>query len=81
VALQTIESFWSNTAIPFLTRIAQLSGPGTPVGHYRLNASTVTHASASDTLILGSANDWVFWRQYGADADSLIGIPGCSTFI
>ena len=78
-ALQAIESYWANTSISFATRIAKLSGPG--VSGYKLNPSTVTHANASDTLNLGSANDWVFWRMSGTDADNLTGTPGHSTFI
>jgi Ca2+-binding RTX toxin-like protein len=80
-ALQAIESYWATMSIPFLTRVSQLSGVGTPTGHYKLNSSTVTHATASDTLTLGSANDWVFWRLTGTNADQLTGTPGDSTFI
>jgi len=80
-ALQAIESYWSNTSIPFISRISQLSGVGTPTGHYKLNASTVTHANASDTVILQSVNDWLFWRLVGVNADTVTGTPGFSTYI
>jgi hypothetical protein len=80
-ALAAIEAYWSDTSIPEATRVAQLSGSGTPTGHYKLNPSTVTHATASDTLVLGSANDWLFWRQFGIDADNLTGTPDFSTLI
>ena len=51
-------------------------------GGYKLTTSTVKHAAASDTIALGSANDWLFWRMAGAsDVDNLTGTPLQSTFI
>jgi Ca2+-binding RTX toxin-like protein len=81
-ALQAIENYWSNTAIYEGTRVAQLSGPGTPTGGYRLTTTTVKHAAASDLLYLYSPFDWAFWRPSGTDADTL-GVlpPDFSTFI
>jgi PKD domain len=78
-ALQAIDNYWANTSVSLANRVTQLSGPG--ISGYKLNASTVTHANASDTLDLGSALDWVFWRKYGTDADNLTGTPGASTLI
>ncbi len=80
-ALKAIEAYWSDTAIAFSTRVTQLSGVGTPTGHYKLTSSTVKHAAASDTIVLGSADDWLFWRKTGTDADHLTGTPEKSTII
>jgi Ca2+-binding RTX toxin-like protein len=79
--LMVIEAYWADTAIAFSTRVALLSGAGTPTGHYKLTSSTVKHAAASDTIVLGSADDWLFWRKTGTDADHLTGTPEKSTFI
>jgi hypothetical protein len=55
---------------------------GTPTGGYKLTPATVKHAAASDTLTLGSGNDWLFWRMVGSsDLDSVTGTPEFSTFI
>ena len=61
---------------------APLATTGTPTGGYRLNPSTVTHAAAGDSVALGSANDWLFWRMAGSsDVDTVTGAPEFSTFI
>jgi hypothetical protein len=81
-ALKTIEAYWSNTSIDQATRYQQLSTLGTPTGGYKLTPATVMHAAASDTLALGSAIDWLFWRKVGSsDLDSVTGTPEFSTFI
>jgi hypothetical protein len=80
-ALQSILQYWDQTSISFAARVAQLFGAGTPVGGYKLNLTTLTHANASDTLTLGSASDWVFWRSSGSSPDNLTGTPKKSTFI
>ena len=51
------------------------------IGRYALNTSTVTHQGTGDTILLGSANDWLFWRKVGTNKDTLTGIPRKSTFI
>jgi hypothetical protein len=81
-ALNAIEAYWSNTSTDETTRYHQLSTLGTPTGGYKLTPATVKHAAASDTLALGSANDWLFWRMVGSsDLDSVTGTPEFSTFI
>ena len=81
-ALVYIERFWSMTGNTFAFRVAALSGV-TPIHlAYRLNTSTVSHnATTGDTIDLGSATDWVFWRMSGAGADTLSGTPEQSTLI
>ena len=81
-ALQAIENYWANTSMDETTRYNQLSTTGTPTGGYKLNPSTVTHAAAGDSVALGSANDWLFWRMAGSsDVDTVTGAPEFSTFI
>jgi hypothetical protein len=81
-ALKAIEAYWSNTSMNETTRYQQLSTLGTPTGGYKLAPATVMHAAASDTLALGSANDWLFWRMVGSsNLDSVTGTPEFSTFI
>lgn len=73
-ALQTIEAYWKDQTNSESTRISTLLTTGTPSGNYKLNRNTVTHASASDTLVLGAgSNDWVFYRLTGSDSDTLTG--------
>lgn len=53
-----------------------------PTGHWEGEETLdMTHAAASDTLTLGSAFDWVFWRMSGTDAGNLSGTPDFSTLI
>jgi len=79
-ALQAIEDYWSTNGGTFAQRVAGLSS-GIP-GGYQLNSSTVKHHTGSgDTIALGSANDWLFWRMLGSDKDTLTGTPGQSTRI
>jgi hypothetical protein len=81
-ALHAIEAYWSNTGIDETTRYNRLSTMGTPTGGYKLTPATVKHAAASDTLALGSGNDWVFWRKVGtSDLDTVTGTPEFSTFL
>jgi hypothetical protein len=62
--------------------VAALSSASGITGGYQLNTSTVTHHSGSgDTIVLVSANDWVFWRPTGAGADNVTGTPKQSTMI
>jgi hypothetical protein len=78
-ALQAIESYWSTNGGTFAQRAAALSSG---VDGYTFKASTVKHhAGSGDTIALGSANDWLFWRMGGAGADTLTGTPGKSTFL
>jgi hypothetical protein len=50
-----------------------------------LNGATVEHHDgAGDTITLGSANDWLFWRTMGAGEDALTEnsqAPGYSTYL
>jgi len=80
VALQAIEEYWSTNGGTFAQRVAELSSGIT--GNYKLNTSTVTHHGGNgDTIALGSANDWLFWRMVGTGADTLTGTPGQSNLI
>ena len=59
-----------------------LSSTSGITGGYQLNTSTVTHHSGSgDTIVLVSANDWVFQRMVGIGADTVTGTPKQSTMI
>jgi PKD domain len=79
-ALQAIESYWSTSTGTFAARVAALSSASGIAGGYRLNTSTVTeHEGSGDTIVLVSANDWVFWRMVGAGADTVTGTPKQST--
>jgi len=79
-ALQAIEDYWSTNGGTFAQRVAGLSSGIT--GGYQLNSSTVKHHGGSgDTIALGSANDWLFWRMVGSGKDTLTGTPGQSTLI
>jgi hypothetical protein len=80
-ALQDIESYWSTGTVLFGTRVTRLSSVGSPTGGYKLTTTTVTHAAASDTIVLGSTSDWVFFRMTGTNADHLTGTPKQSTQI
>ena len=81
-ALQAIESYWSTNAGTFAARVAALSSTSGITGGYQLNTSTVTHHSGSgDTIVLVSANDWVFWRMVGTGADTVTGTPKQSTMV
>ena len=81
-ALQAIESYWSTNAGNFAARVAALSSTSGITGGYQLNTSTVTHHSGSgDTIVLASANDWLFWRMVGTGADTVTGTPKKSTMI
>jgi hypothetical protein len=78
-ALEAIETFWSTNGGTFAQRTAALSSGA---AGYALNKSTVQHHSgAGDTIALGSAKDWLFWRQVGTGADFLTGTPEQSTFV
>jgi hypothetical protein len=80
-ALQAIEKYWSTNGGTFAQRVAGLTA-GVEPGGYKLNSATVTHHGGNaDTISLGSANDWLFWRMVGAGADTLTGTPGQSTLI
>jgi hypothetical protein len=39
------------------------------------------HAGSGDSIVLGSANDWLFWRSLGIGADTVTGTPKQSTLI
>jgi Ca2+-binding RTX toxin-like protein len=80
-ALAAIEAYWSTASIPFNSLVSQLSGTGTPTGHYKLTTATVKHATASDTVVLLSTDDWVFYRPTGTNADTLTGTPEKTTSI
>jgi hypothetical protein len=81
-ALLTIETYWENPSNGSESaRVSVLSSTGTPTGNYKLNSSTVTHAGASDTLVLGSTSDWVFYRLTGTNHDNKSGTPAFQTFI
>ena len=77
--LLAIEASWSMTGVTFAQRVAELSAQN---GLYELNVSTVTHhIGMADTIDLGSASDWLFWRSSGHGADTLTGTPRQSTLI
>jgi hypothetical protein len=79
-ALLAIEAYWaSNVGNSFSSTVAGLTAGIS--GGYKLNTSTVTHHGTGDTISLGSATDWVFWRMAGTDQDTLTGSPEQSTFI
>jgi virginiamycin B lyase len=79
-ALQALETYWSTNGGTFAQRVAALSSGIS--GGYMLNTSTVTHhTNNADTIDLGSANDWLFWRMAGTGADTLTGTPKHSTLI
>jgi hypothetical protein len=79
-ALQALETYWSTNGGTFAQRVAALSSGIS--GGYMLNTSTVTHHTGNgDTINLGSANDWLFWRMAGTGADTLTGTPKRSTLI
>jgi hypothetical protein len=80
-ALKALEAYWSDTSIAFSILVSQLSGAGTPTGHYKLTHATVTHAAASDTVVLNSTDDWLFWRETGTNSDNVTGTPEQSTII
>jgi hypothetical protein len=62
--------------------VAALSSASGITGGYQLNTSTVTHHSGSgNTIVLVSANDWLFWRMAGTGADTLTGTPRQSTMV
>ncbi len=78
--MQTIENYWSTSSDSEGTRVGVLSTSG--VGGYKLTTATVHHAGPGDTLVLGSANDWAFWRQAPhTNYDTLTGAPAYQTFI
>jgi hypothetical protein len=79
-ALQAIETYWAaNVGSSFASTVAGLTAGIT--GGYKLTKSTVTHQGTGDTINLGSASDWVFWRMVGTNVDTLSGTPEQSTFI
>jgi hypothetical protein len=79
-ALLAIENYWATNGGTFAQRVAALSSGIS--GGYFLSASTVKHhAGNGDSIALGSANDWLFWRMSGSGADTLTGTPGQSTLI
>jgi hypothetical protein len=79
-ALLAIEAYWAaNVGTSFSSTVAALTAGIT--GGYKLTTSTVTHQGTGDTIALGSATDWVFWRMAGTDMDTLTGTPEQSTFI
>jgi hypothetical protein len=78
-ALLAIENYWSTNGGTFAQRSAALAAG---VNGYVLNKTTVLHHfGAGDTINLGSANDWLFWRMIGGAADTLNGTPGKSNLI
>jgi hypothetical protein len=79
-ALLAIEAFWAAHATnSFAATVAALSAGIS--GGYKLTTGTVSHQGSGDTIVLGSTDDWVFWRKVGNNKDSLTGSPKASTFI
>ena len=78
-ALHAIESYWAAYAGSLIPGCGWLV-----VGYHRrlrgLNASTVKdHKGDGDVLTLGSATDWLFWRNDGVD--DLTGVAAKTTLI
>jgi Ca2+-binding RTX toxin-like protein len=73
-ALNALLAYWTDPTLTLDQRINGLSAG--IAGRYKLNASTAQHATAADTLTLGSSdNDWVFVRDTGPLADTITDYP------
>jgi PKD repeat protein len=79
-ALAAIEAYWAAHVLKsHAATVAALSAG--IAGGYKLVATSVKHQDTGDTLVLGSARDWIFCRLAGNTKDSVKGSAGNSTII